>query len=376
MMGLDFLSVNYTLSIVMAGSFILGISSGVLSSFAVLRQQSLLGDVISHAAFPGITLAFLWMMTKDPLGLFFGALVSGWIGTLLVKSIVTYTKLSMDTAFGIVLSVFFGLGIVLLSYIQRLPSSEKAGLNSFLFGTASSLLLQDLIMMGLFCFIILVFLGLFWKEFKLLTFDASFMSSMGFPVAKLDMLLTLLLVMAIVLGLQMVGVVLMSAMMIAPAAAARQWTSHLGLMVLVAGFIGLLSGCIGTLVSNAIPQVSTGPMIVVVISIMVIISLLFAPHRGLVWNWIKGHYHRVNIRENSILMNMLLFSESKTDPYHCHQLSALVAIGRGPSLRTMLQLKRKKLVQNPQDDLWGFTKLGYKKAITLKESLFSQSHEY
>tara|TARA_Y100001970_G_C14160573_1_gene818307 strand:- start:10 stop:1137 length:1128 start_codon:yes stop_codon:yes gene_type:complete len=375
-MFVDLFHFNYTLGVVMSGAFILGISSGLLSSFAVLRQQSLLGDVISHAAFPGITLAFLWMMAKDPLGLFLGAIISGWLGTLFVHAIVRYTSLTHDAAFGIVLSVFFGLGIVLLSYIQQTPSSEKAGLNSFLFGSAATILFQDVITMGVFCLIIIIFIILFWKEFKLLAFDPNFMNSLGFPVVKLDILLTMLLVMAIVLGLQMVGVVLMSAMMIAPAAAARQWTSHLGFTVLLSGFFGLLAGVIGTLFSNYIPHLSTGPMIVVVVSLFVIVSLLFAPHRGLIWNWIQTYYYRSNIRANSMLMNMLLFSETQTDPYHCHQLSALSAIGRGPALRAMHELKRQQFVRNPEGDLWGFTKRGYQKAQRLQATLFKDDHGY
>ncbi|MBE33419.1 ABC transporter [bacterium] len=372
----EFFQFNYTLTIVMAGAFILGISSGLLSSFAVLRQQSLLGDVISHAAFPGIAIAFLIMMTKDPLGLFFGAMVSGWIGTLFVNAIVRFTTLSYDAAFGIILSVFFGLGIVLLSYIQRVPSSEKAGLNSFLFGSASTMLYQDVITMALFSLIIILFIFLFWKEFKLLSFDPNFMSSLGFPVYKLNLLLTTLLVISIVIGLQMVGVVLMSAMVIAPAAAARQWTSHLGRMVLLSGFFGLLSGVIGTLFSNFIPHISTGPMIVVIVSFLVVVSLLFAPHRGLIWNWIQNYYYRSNIRANSMLVNMLLFSESQTDPYHCHQLSALTAIGRGPALRAMKELQRQQYVRNPEADLWGFTKRGYQKAQHLQATLFKDDHGY
>ncbi len=372
----DLFYLNYTLGIVLSGAFILGISSGVLSSFAVLRQQSLLGDVIAHATLPGVALAFLWMMSKDPLGLFLGAVLAGWLGSLFVNGIVRFSTLSRDAAFGIVLSVFFGFGIVLLSYIQKLPSSEKAGLNSFLFGSASTILFADVLIMGAFCLMILIVILLFWKEFKLLAFDRHFMASLGFPTKRLDTLLTTLLVVSIVIGLQMVGVVLMSAMMIAPAAAARQWTSHLGIMVLLSGFFGILAGVIGTLFSNSIPHLATGPMIVIVISIFVVISLLFAPHRGLIWNWMQHHYYRSNIRANTMLMNMLLFSETQTDPFHCHQLSALTAIGRGPALKAMKELKRQRFVRNPEADLWGFTKRGYQKAQRLQASLFKDDYEH
>jgi len=365
----EVISLNYTLIIVMIGAFILGITSGILSSFAVLRQQSLLGDVISHAALPGIAFAFLFFMTKHSLGLMIGAIISGWLGTFLVAMIVRYTTLTRDAAFGIVLSVFFGLGIVVLSYIQKLPSSEKAGLDSFLFGSASTILLSDIITMAVFASIIFIVIILFWKEFKLLSFDRHFMSSMGFPTERLDLMLTWLLVIGIVIGLQMVGVVLMSAMMIAPAAAARQWTSRLWLLVILAGFFGLISGGIGTLFSSYIPHLSTGPMIVISISVIMVFSLFFAPHRGVLWHWYKQREYQASIRANTMLVNMLLFSESATDPYHCHQLSALAAIGRGPAVKAMKELSNKGFVHNPKEDLWGLTPAGFNQAKRLQQSL-------
>ena len=117
-------------------------------------------------------------------------------------------------------------------------------------------------------------------------------------------------------------------------------------------------------------------MIVVIVSFFVVVSLLFAPHRGLIWNWIQNYHYRSNIRANSMLVNMLLFSESQTDPYHCHQLSALTAIGRGPALRAMKELQRQQLVRNPEADLWGFTKRGYQKAQHLQATLFKDDHGY
>jgi manganese/zinc/iron transport system permease protein len=255
---------DYTLRQVAMGAAMLGIVNGVLGSFAVLRKQSLLGDGISHAALPGIALAFLLTGSKSSLALLLGAAAAGWIGTLLIMSIVKHTRVKYDSALGLVLSVFFGFGLVLLTYIQKLPVATQAGLDKFLFGH------KDVVTIGVLGGIVLVFLLVFWKEFKLISFDPDFAFSLGFPVRILDILLTTLLVIAIVIGLQTVGVVLMSAMVVAPAAAARQWTDRLGVMVTVSGIFGALAGVSGALVSSQAARIPTGPTIVLCASAIVL----------------------------------------------------------------------------------------------------------
>jgi manganese/zinc/iron transport system permease protein len=279
---------DYTLRTVALGSAVLGIVSGALGSYAVLRKQSLLGDAISHAALPGVALAFLLTLSKTPLVLMIGAGIAGWLATLFVLGVVRRTRIKDDTALGIALSVFFGLGLVLLTYIQRnVPDATQAGLDHFLFGQAAVLLQSDVITMGVVGGVALVLTMVFWKEFKLASFDPDFGATLGFPIRLLDILLTTLLVIAIVIGLQTVGVVLMSAMIVAPAAAARQWTDRLGMMVVLSALFGAIAGVSGTLMSGAIQRMPTGPAIVLCISAIVGISLLLAPNRGLVWGWIR-----------------------------------------------------------------------------------------
>ncbi|MBK5227202.1 MAG: metal ABC transporter permease [Actinobacteria bacterium] len=273
---------DYTLRVVAAGSAILGITSGVLGSFAVLRKQSLLGDAISHAALPGVALAYLLTSSKSPLVLVLGAALAGWLGTLSVRSIVKRSRIKQDTALGLVMSVFFGVGLVLLTYIQRLPDASKAGLNTFLFGQAAAMLGRDVATMFVLGSLAVLAVVVFWKEFKLLSFDPAFAASMGFPVQLLEVLLTTLLVVAIAIGLQAVGVVLMSALVVAPAAAARQWTDRLGIMVILAAAFGAASGVTGAAVSSSVEHLPTGPTIVLVASVIVALSFAFAPGRGLV----------------------------------------------------------------------------------------------
>jgi manganese/zinc/iron transport system permease protein len=288
----DLFLYDYTFRVVALGAAILGIVSGALGCFAVLRKQSLIGDAISHAALPGIVLAFIIFRSKAPLLLMMGAILAGWAGTIVVMAVVQNTRIKQDSALGFVLSVFFGFGLVLLTFVQRLPDARQAGLDRFLFGQAATMLEGDVITMALLGGIALLLMGLFWKELKLLSFDVEFGASLGLPMRALDILLTSLLVVAIVIGLQSVGVVLMSAMVVAPAVAARQWTDHLGRMVLLSATFGALSGISGVLVSSLFPRLSTGPTIVLSISLIVLASLLLAPQRGLFWRWVRHRQNR------------------------------------------------------------------------------------
>lgn len=199
---------DYTVRTVALGAAILGIVSGTLGAFAVLRRQSLLGDAISHAALPGIVIAFLLTRSREPAIFLFGALVAGWIATLSIAAITRTTRIKDDAALGLVLSVFFGFGLMLLTFAQKLSDARQAGLDKFLFGQAATLLQNDVIAMAAVGALALGATLLFWKEFKLLTFDADYAASLGYPVQMLDVLLTTLLVVAIVIGLQTVGVVL------------------------------------------------------------------------------------------------------------------------------------------------------------------------
>ncbi|AFQ42570.1 metal ABC transporter permease [Desulfosporosinus meridiei] len=273
---------DYTFQTVALGSAILGIISGFLGSFAVLRKQSLLGDGVSHAALPGVVMAFLLTGSKNTEFLLLGALLSGLLATLFIVQIVKHTRIKFDSALALILSVFFGLGMVLLTYVQKIPNSNQAGLKRFIFGQAATLLQRDVVLMLVCGTFLLALLVVFWKEFKLFTFDSDFAQSIGFSPRKLNLLLSFMIVLAIIVGLQTVGVILMSAMLIAPAVAARQWTNKLFVMVMLAAVFGALSGIAGTTVSSLIPKLPTGPCIVLFISLIVLFSLLFAPERGII----------------------------------------------------------------------------------------------
>lgn len=282
---------DFTFRVVSFGSLVLGMISGALGCFAVLRKQSLIGDAISHCTLPGIAIAFLITNSKNIEVLLFGALLSGLLSMYLITTIASHSKLKFDASLALVLSVLFGIGIVFLTYIQKNSGSHQAGLEKFIFGQASSLLKRDVRIMIITGIVLFSMMIVFWKEFKLVTFDPVFAQTIGIPSAFFGGFLSLLMVLGIVIGLQTVGVILMSALLISPASAARQWTDKLSVMVVLSSLFGGMSGVLGTMVSSYIPGIPTGPTIVAFMSIIVLGSLLFAP-RGIIRKWMiqrKNH---------------------------------------------------------------------------------------
>lgn len=280
------LSEYYPLLLTIISCSIIGTVAGILGVFVLLKKQTLLGDTISHASLPGIVMALLISQQKDPAILMLGGTISGIIGTLLTIFIAKNTTLHKDTILGIILSVFFGFGLLLMSQLQKYLYADQAIVNKFLFGNASIVLLSDLKIIIVLGLIIIVALYACFKEFILETFDPAFAQSIGYSVQSINIIITFLLIMAIVIGLQTVGVILMSSLLIAPAAASRQWTNKIVTMITISACIGTSTSIIGTLVSIH-QQMPTGPVIVVILSLIVFISLLCAPERGMIWPLIK-----------------------------------------------------------------------------------------
>lgn len=344
----------------------LGAVCGMLGSFAVLRKQSLLGDAISHAALPGIAIAFLITGAKDSNTLLLGALVSGLLGAFWIKSIITKTHLKSDTALGLILSLFFGFGMLLLTFIQKQPNANQAGLDKYLFGQAATLLEKDVWFMVVVTSICTVVLLLFWKEFKLLLFDADYTKTLGFNTKLIEGLITSFIVVAIILGLQTVGVVLMSAMLLAPAAAARQWTNSLSVMVVLAAVFGAFSGVVGTGISANYPNLSTGPVIVLVASVVVLISFIFSPGRGLLFKEIRFRKNRNDLKLHKTLSFMYDIAKTHDDISHPHTIKILNNF-QGYTKKSLLKLEKERLIV-VEGANWSLTEEGFHKA----ENLYNQ----
>lgn len=277
---------DYNSRIVVLGTGLLGGASGLVGSFTLLRKRALMGDALSHATLPGIALAYLlainlgWQAKSLPL-LLLGATLSGLVGVAVILLIRNATRLKEDAALGIVLSVFFGLGVCLLAIIQKLDTGHAAGLEAFIYGKTASMGLRDMQWIAGAGAVASFTCLLFAKELKLLCFDETFAGAEGYPVAGLDVLLMALVVLISIVGLQAVGLILIIAMLVIPAAAARFWTDQLETMSLLSALIGASSGVFGAATSAMFARLPSGAMIVLVCASAFLLSLVFGSKRGL-----------------------------------------------------------------------------------------------
>ena len=279
---------SYTTQMVLLGTALLGLASGIAGTFAVLRKDSLIGDGLSHAALPGVVIAFLLTGIKDIEVLIAGSALSSITAAWLITITVENSKIKFDGALATILSAFFGLGMVLLTYVQSLNNAGQAGLSKFIFGQAATILARDVYITSAAALIIIVLTALFWKELKLISFDVEYAKTLQIPVTFTLILYRSLLIMTIIIGIQSVGAILISSLLIAPAVGARQWTNKLGTMCILAGFFGMISAIGGTIWSTTVQKLPTGPAIIVILSVIVLLSLIFAPNRGILWQYRKN----------------------------------------------------------------------------------------
>jgi manganese/zinc/iron transport system permease protein len=345
---------------VVLGAVLLTSSSAIVGSFTFLNKKSLIGDAIAHAVLPGVCLGFLLSGTKNPIYLVIGAFITGTLSIFVVNYITAKTRIKEDTAIGLVLSVFFGIGIFLLTIIQKSGNAAQSGLDSFLFGKAASLVAADLVVFGTVAVILLVMVFLLFKEFTLLAFDKNFAMVIGLPVRWIEMVLTSLIVLAVVIGIQAVGVVLMAAILITPAAAARFWTDKIKVMILLASLFGALSGITGAYISFVAPAMPTGPWIVIVISVIAFISFFFAPRRGIINRFIRQTMIRRTINDENILKAFYQLGEGRSDFLVERQIADILKRRRmaEPALRKILvRLERQGYVQKSTNG-WELTEEG------------------
>ncbi len=336
---------TYTVRVVALGGSSLGLISGALGCFAVLRRESLMGDALSHAALPGVAVAFL-LAGRELSLLLIGAGIASWVALRFIAALLQTTRLKQDAAMGIVLASWFAGGLALLAYIQSIPDAAQAGLDQFIFGQAAAIIESDLRLIFGVGAVVLLALALFWKEFKLLTFDVEFAAANGFPVGLINTLLSTLIVIAIVLGLQLAGVILMVGMLIAPGIAARQWTGKLNQMVILAAVFGAFAGGVGAVISAIDADIPTGPMIIVVASALVLFSITLAPGRGLLWSaWRRRLDSRRFARQNA-LRDLYRYAMSHGSPTTPAPDAFIRGIGDRSAALGLAQLQAAGLVES------------------------------
>ncbi|TDL34788.1 metal ABC transporter permease [Jeotgalibacillus sp. S-D1] len=282
---------------VLTSAVLLGMAAGMVGTMANLRKQGLMSDAISHAALPGVILAFLISGEKQLPVLITGAAISGLIAAFFIQSIKRTTRIKEDAAMGIILSVFFGGGIMLLSIANRVGGGSQSGLDRFIFGQAASMVRMDAYIMGALAVVVMLLIFVSFKEWKVVLFDPRHAKMMGIPVRLYSSLYTLLLVLVIVIGIQAVGVILMAAMLIIPAISSRYWTHSLFTVFVLSAVFGGVSGGIGTLISSSGSNLPTGPFIVVTSSLIFLLSLFFGTKKGLLFRGEKLHANRRYLKQ-------------------------------------------------------------------------------
>lgn len=300
------LRAGYNTSVVLIGATLLGLAAGVIGVFALLRKRSLVTDALSHATLPGIALAFLTAVGLGFEGrslpvLLIGAAATGVLGVLCIQALLRFTRLHEDAAIGIVLSVFFGAGVVGLSYIQKNAPGGAAGLNAFIYGQTAAMRASDAALMGGIALVAVLAAILMLKELALVCFNDAFARVDGWPVSLIDLLMMALVVLVTVAGLQAVGLILVVAMLIIPPVAARFWTERLWVLIVLAGLIGALSGYLGATVSALLPRKPAGAVIVLTCGCVFAVSLLAAPARGLIAAGLRRVRLRVRIAGEHLL---------------------------------------------------------------------------
>ena len=313
------------------GAILLGINCGLLGGFLVVRKMALVGDALSHAVLPGVVLGFLWNMSKDPVAIFVGATLAGLAGAVAVNLIKQTTLLKEDTALGLVLAAFFAVGMVLLTMLQHLETGNKSGIDKYLFGQAAAISAEDVKLMSIVTGLSVLAIGIFYKEFLVTSFDPGFARATGFPVQLFHYALMLLLAFSVVIALQAVGVVLVSAMLITPAAAAYMLTDRMHRLLFIAAAFGVFAGASGAFFSFMRPNLPTGPFMVLGASLVFVLAFLFGPKHGVLVKWWMRRSRARRIQRENALKSIY------------HVLEAREFHGEGVSFKELAERRRETI---------------------------------
>ncbi len=365
---------TYNTLIVLTGTSLLGACAGLVGSYAVLRRRALVGDAISHAALPGLCLSFLVLGHRSLPAMLCGAFASGVLGVGVVAFLRWATRIKEDAAIGIVLSTFFGGGYVLSQLIQQhVTSGSKAGLDSYILGKTAGMIYADVVLIGGVAALCLLIVIVLYKEFKVVSFDPGFARVQGWPATLMDLLLMTLVAVTVVIGLPAVGVVLMSALLIIPGAAARFWTDQLGKLLGLSAVFGGVIGGVGTLMSAHFSWSPAGPVIVLVGTCVFLVSLLVAPSRGAIARFVGQYQFRQQVRQQNMLRLAYKLTEDApatgSTPRDVFTITDIMRQSSEPvqAVRQVLgQLTNLNWIASPKIDNYRLTDSGRRRAAELE----------
>ena len=356
-----------SLRFALLGAVLLGICCGLMGAFLVVRRLALMGDALSHAVLPGVALGFLWNMTKDPVAIFVGATLAGLLGAGTVQFIQSTTRHKEDAALGFVLASFFAVGICLMTMIQNLPGGNRSGLDKFMFGQAAAMGRDDIVLLGIVTLLAVGCVVVFYKEFRITSFDPAFARSLGLPTAIFHYALMLLLAFAIVSSLQAVGVVMVSATLVIPAAAAFMLTDRLGVMLILSAAFGMLAGGLGAFFSFVGRNLPTGPFMVLAAAAVFVLAFMLGPRHGVATRWWRRRSRGARIRrENSLkaLYHILEDGDFRNETVTISELAARRRETLEEAEKQAADLERAGFV-SIESDAVAFTPRGWQRACEI-----------
>lgn len=365
---------DYNTTIVVLATAILGIGTGTIGSFLLLRKRALIGDALSHATLPGVCLAFMIMVALGGTGkslplLLLGAAITGLLGVGAVAFIRKHTRLHDDAALGIVLSVFFGLGVALLKLATQMKGGDSAGIESFIYGKPAAMLASDLRLIIAITTLTLFLSIILFKEFTLLCFDDDYASSQGWPTGLLDGIMLLLVTLVTVVGLQAVGLILVIALLITPPAAARFWTDHLRTMTILSAIIGMISGWLGASLSALIEGLPAGAIIVVTAAAIFILSMFFGTKRGILVRSLEHWRHNRSMDHQHLLRALYELTEHLPAGSSTHVKRSDLLNMRSWSDwrlgRALRRAQRDELITHDARSYWALTEAGHIDAMRM-----------
>ncbi|RRC94054.1 metal ABC transporter permease [Erysipelotrichaceae bacterium OH741_COT-311] len=272
---------SYDFLVVLAGVLLLAIVSSIVGCFSVYKGQSLVGDAIGHATYPGVCLAFILTQSRNPFFLLIGVFISGILAYFTINLITTNKRITMDAALAIVLSGFFGLGLMLKTYIQGseiLKKVTSAGLKNYVFGLAAFIRKEDVYIILGVSIVILLLLVLFYRQIKMVIFDQDYAFTSGVNTRLVNLVLLVMMVLIITIGLKTIGAILISSFLTLPCLLANQHSKKLSHVLFIASTSSALSTFIGVYLSATNSGLSTGPTIIVVLAFMCLLSMVFGKY--------------------------------------------------------------------------------------------------
>ncbi len=347
---------DYT-TIILITSGIFGATAGIIGTWLFLEKKSLFCDTIAHATFPGITLIFLITQCKNLMIFMIAGMISSLVAAYLIHHIQQNSTLKKDAILGIILATSFGIGSMLLSKIQQKNIINSGLITKYFLGNPATIMLQDCFIIISISFISLFIIMIYKRKYSAIIFDPIFSHSMSINTKYISLIILLTVTLTIITGLQIVGIILMSSLLINPAAAAYQWTKNLTPMLYISALLGLIETTLGMYISSMVYHIPPGPIIIIIATCITFISIAVSPH-GIIVTWYKNKMQKKDVTIVQALSRFLLFNESKTDPFYAHDIVVLKKIGKEIPLAKLIILESKGYIISPQKNFWALTPAG------------------